>query len=180
MLVATLAVLPATANAAATGSRYPVTAAGQTPHQPAPAATATIAGSHVRKAQSNSCLVARIGSGERPVQQSACADFSDQGWDFFTGFRNGVAVNQIHNIDRNQCIVTRGGGETVAVTTGCDLRPFDQVFADQLWIAVWDDSFGGGVHFVNFNSGNCLVARGTSQAVQSICGHFSDQVWQIF
>jgi hypothetical protein len=41
---------------------------------------------------------------------------------------------------------------------------------------IFDSAFGG-FHFLNLNSGLCPVARGTSQAVQSTCGAFSDQVW---
>jgi hypothetical protein len=132
-----------------------------------PVAQLAITGTHLRKAQSNLCLVARIGSGERPVQQTVCSDFSDQGWLFF-GDGN---VVQIFNVDRGQCIVTRGTGESKAVTTTCNAS-----FADQLWIPAFDTAFGG-FHFVNLHSGLCLVARGSSQAVQSICGNFSDQVW---
>lgn len=139
----------------------------------APVVPAAFAGTHLKKAQSNLCLVARLGPGERPVEQTVCGDLSDQGWDFIYVTYQGVVYNQIHNLDRNLCIVTRGGGESRAVVTGCAL------FADQLWSASWDSKWQG-YRFQNANSHLCLVARGTSPAVQSICGDFSDQVWQLY
>jgi hypothetical protein len=132
-----------------------------------------IAGWHVRKAQSNLCLVARAGSGERPVEQSACAEYSDQGWVFDYPF-GGSTPFQLRNLDRNLCVVTRGSGESRAVVTTCNAG-----YADQLWTWYWDNTYGG-YHFVNMNSGHCLVARGTSPAVQSTCGPYSDQVWNTY
>lgn len=126
-------------------------------------------GFHIHKSQSANCLVSRSGAGERPVQQTPCAGFSDQDWDFPT--RDNVNF-QIHNLDRNQCIVTRGRNvESLAVTTTCDTR-----FNDQLWRILVDDGTGA-LKFVNVNSGRCLAARSNSQAVQVNCGNFSDQKW---
>jgi hypothetical protein len=130
-------------------------------------------GDHLRKAQSTSCLVARVGSGERPVQQTPCATFLDQEWEFVFPFPIPDNRLQIRNIDRNQCIVTRGRVESNAVTTGCNPG-----FADQLWNAEWDTTFRG-YRFRNANSGLCLVARSNSNAVQTTCGAFSDQVWHV-
>ncbi|HEX6356367.1 RICIN domain-containing protein [Actinophytocola sp.] len=129
-----------------------------------------LAGVHLHKEASNQCLVARVGPGERPVEQTPCAGFSDQDWDFFQVTHNGEVVNQIHNIDRNLCLVTRGTGETPAVVTTCNGG-----FADQLWRAfLFSD---GTWRFQNVNSGLCLVARGTSQATQTTCAGFTDQFW---
>ena len=135
---------------------------------------AAIAGWHMRKAASNNCLVARIGPGERAVEQSGCAEFSDQGWSFDYPFAPDATFLQIRNLDRNLCIVTRGNGESRAVVSNCNAG-----FADQLWRWSWDDMFGG-YRFQNANSSLCLVARGNSPAVQSTCGEFSDQVWQLY
>jgi hypothetical protein len=129
-----------------------------------------LAGVHLHKTASNLCLVARAGTGERPVQQTPCAGFSDQDWDFFGVVRNGEVVNQIHNIDRNLCLVTRGTGETPAVVTTCNSQ-----FADQLWRAFQFSD--GSWRFQNVNSSLCLVARSTSQATQTTCAGFSDQFW---
>jgi hypothetical protein len=125
-------------------------------------------GFHIHKTQSTNCLVARAGSGERPVQQTACGDFTDQDWDF----PDAGDFFQIRNLDRNQCIVTRGSNiESNAVTTTCDTQ-----FADQLWLAFLDMSTGA-FEFQNANSKECLAARGNLQAIQTTCANFSDQRW---
>jgi hypothetical protein len=127
-------------------------------------------GFHIQKSQSTNCLVARVGSGERPVQQTACGDFTDQDWDFPSN--DNSSFFQIRNLDRNQCIVTRGSNiESNAVTTTCNTQ-----FADQLWLAFLDMSTGL-FEFVNANSGECLAARANSQAIQTTCANFSDQRW---
>jgi hypothetical protein len=127
-------------------------------------------GVHLHKTASNECLVARIGPGERPVDQTPCAGFSDQGWAFDAVFRNGEWVNEIRNVDRNLCLVTRGTVETPAVVSTCDAQ-----FADQLWRAF---SFSNGTwRFQNVDSRLCLVARNTSPATQTTCADFSDQFW---
>lgn len=139
--------------------------------EPAPAGPLTVlAGVHLHKEASNQCLVARVGAGERPVQQTPCAGFSDQDWDFFAVFKNGEWVNQIHNIDRNLCLVTRGVVETPAVVTTCNTA-----FDDQLWRAFFFTD--GTYRFQNVNSGLCLVARNTAQATQTTCAGFTDQFW---
>ena len=135
-------------------------------------ATASELGSgsnHIQKSQSSLCLVAQSGPGERPVLQSPCAGFSDQNWDFRT--QDGVHW-QIHNIDRNQCLVTRGTNvESKAVTSGCSFG-----FIDQLWLISFNSSTGL-FSFKNENSEECLAARSTPQAIQTTCGNFSDQKW---
>jgi hypothetical protein len=136
----------------------------------AEAPVTVLAGVHLHKTASNQCLVARFGTGERPVEQTPCAGFSDQDWDFIIVNHQGQLVNQIHNIDRNLCLVTRGAGETPAVVTTCNAG-----FADQLWRATRFTD--GSYRFQNVNSGLCLVARGTSQATQTTCAGFSDQFW---
>lgn len=128
------------------------------------------AGVHMHKTNSNLCLVARIGSGERPVEQTVCGGYSDQDWDFIYVYKNKEWVNHIRNIDRNLCIVTRGYVETPAVVTGCDAQ-----YDDQLWRAF--DIPGRGLRFQNVNSGLCLVARFEDQATQTACGDFPDQFW---
>jgi hypothetical protein len=141
--------------------------------EPGVAPAALIPGWHMRKAASSLCLVARSGPGERTVEQSGCAEFTDQGWSFEYPF-GGATPLQIRNIDRNLCIVTRGSGESRAVVSTCNAG-----FRDQLWDWTWDSTWNG-YHFVNLNSNLCLVARGTSPAVQSVCGNYSDQVWQLY
>jgi hypothetical protein len=136
------------------------------------AATASALGAasnHIHKSQSPFCLVAQSGPGERPVLQTRCAGFSDQNWNFRT--QDGVHW-QIHNIDRNQCLVTRGiNTESKAVTSGCNFG-----FNDQLWLVTFDSSTGL-FAFHNENSEECLAARSTPQAIQTTCGNFSDQKW---
>jgi ricin-type beta-trefoil lectin protein len=129
-----------------------------------------LAGAHLHKQDTNLCLVARVGPGERPVEQTPCGGFSDQNWDIRPVLHNGELVGQIHNLDRDMCIVTRGFGETPAVVTACN-----SAFADQLWrgIHFTDNTW----RYVNVNSGLCLVARGTSQATQTACNGFTDQFW---
>jgi hypothetical protein len=127
-----------------------------------------LAGIQLRKDLTKLCLVARIGRGERPVQQTPCANFSDQDWTF-----DWVDDYWFHirNLDRNMCIVTRGTGETPAVVTACDSR-----YPDQLWTWVWapNDSYT----LANKNSKLCLVGRFESQATQTACNiDFSDQRW---
>lgn len=130
-----------------------------------------IAGWHIQKAQSNLCLVARSGSGERPVEQSDCAEYSDQGWSFDY---IGSTTFQIRNLDRNLCLVTRGSGESRAVVSSCNAG-----YPDQVWTFYGDDTYGG-YHFVNTNSRLCLAARGTSRALQTTCGPYPDQVWKTY
>jgi hypothetical protein len=139
--------------------------------EPAPLGVpTTLAGVHLHKLGSNSCLVARVGAGDRPVQQTPCAGFSDQNWGFIQWVRDGVYVNQIYNLDRNLCIVARGAVETPAVATTCNAG-----FADQLW---WAYEYpNGSWRFQNVNSGGCLVARNNSQATHTVCAQFSDQFW---
>lgn len=132
--------------------------------------TSALAGNHIQKSASNLCLVARAGPGERPVEQTPCADFSDQGWGFRGYTRNGETVYQIVNLDREKCIVTRTNAESPAVVSVCA----DQ-FDDQLWRAIAQSN--GSYQFKNFNSNLCLVARGTSQAAQTTCAGFTDQRW---
>ncbi|MEU0791760.1 hypothetical protein ABZ342_16960 [Amycolatopsis sp. NPDC005961] len=55
----------------------------------------------------------------------------------------------------------------------------DADYADQLWDWWWDSTYSG-YHFMNRISNLCLVARGTSPAIQSTCGNYSDQVWQLY
>jgi hypothetical protein len=134
-------------------------------------ATAAVPGDHMQKAQSTNCLIARAGSGERPVLQTACVASVDQEWEFVFPFNDDRL--QIRNPARNQCIVTRGRTESKAVTTTCNSG-----FADQVWRVEWDTTFGG-YKFRNVNSGLCLVARTNVQAVQTTCAAFSDQVWNV-
>jgi hypothetical protein len=110
-------------------------------------------GSHIHKTESENCLVARAGAGERPVEQTPCKDkFTDQDWELI-------------DIDRAGCIVARGmGAEARAVTTTCK---YDRRFPDQLWFA-WSDG-SGIVQFENVNSHLCLAARSNSPAIQTHC-----------
>jgi hypothetical protein len=131
-----------------------------------------LAGFRLHKEASNLCLVARVGPGERPVEQAQCANFSDQNWTFDRVFKHGEWLNQIRNLDRNMCLVTRGNGETPAVVAACN-----SAFDDQLWRST---PFVGEVFRIqNRNSGLCLVARGTSQATQTTCSNFTDQFWYL-
>lgn len=151
-------------------------AADMTPEDPESWISATAselgaASNHIHKSQSPFCLVAQSGPGERPVLQTQCASFSDQNWDFRT--QDGVHW-QIHNIDRNQCLVTRGTNtESKAVTTTCSFA-----FIDQLWLVSFNSATGL-FAFQNENSEECLAARNTSQAIQTTCGNFSDQKWKL-
>jgi hypothetical protein len=131
-----------------------------------------LAGFHLHKEASNWCLVARAGAGERPVEQTPCASFSDQDWTFDRVFKYGQWFNQIRNIDRGMCLVTRGDWETPAVVTTCN-----EAFDDQLWRAT--PYVGEVFQFKNVNSGLCLVARGASQATQTTCANFTDQFWYL-
>jgi endonuclease/exonuclease/phosphatase family metal-dependent hydrolase len=126
---------------------------------------------------SQMCLVARAGAGERPVVQVPCADFSDQAWllRYLEGAAGPEGPVQVINRDRRLCLVTRGTHESEAVVTVCDAG-----FPDQVWDTVRDPNTGY-YQLKNRNSGLCLVVRTANpetRAIQSTCGaQWADQLW---
>jgi hypothetical protein len=145
----------------------------------APAAAATdgarIPGQHLEKSGTNLCLVAFAGPGERPVEQTPCGEYTNQGWYLFFPWAPNMTYFQIRHMSSGKCVVARGTGESKAVTTTCD-ETFDSVWVDQLWYEVGEARWGGS-RFHNVNSGLCLAGRGTAQAIQTTCGDWRDQVW---
>lgn len=145
-------------------------------------ASAELAGPyHVWNTNSRLCLVARTGSGERPVVQSTCDFDAGQTWaDQYWELRPVTSTNwQIYSPLLNRCMVARGTGESAAVTTTCG------TWADQLWR--WWLNSDGTEQFENVNSGLCLTTRGSgeSAAVATTCdwkvgARWADQRWYTF
>lgn len=125
---------------------------------------------------SKMCLVARVGSGERPVVQVPCAGYADQLWTLhYIGGGGPEGTVQIVNVDRRSCLVTRGSGESRAVMTTCN-----EDWRDQVWDVIRDPNTGY-YQLRDEASGLCLVVRtdaAETQAVQSVCGmEWADQLW---
>lgn len=131
-------------------------------------------------ANSGLCLVARAGGGgERPVVQGACdftagTSWADQYWELRPVTSN---TWQIYSPFLNHCLVTRGNGESAAVTTGCG------TWADQVWY--WWHNSDGTEQFENAHSGLCLAARGSGESVAVACDwkantRWADQHWDTF
>ena len=136
---------------------------------------------HVWNTNSALCLVARTGSGERPAVQSTCDFDAGQYWaDQYWELRPVTSTTwQIYSPLLNRCLVTRGSGESAAVTTGCG------TWADQVWR--WWLNGDGTEQFENTNSGLCLTTRGSgeSAAVATTCdwkvgARWADQRWYTF
>lgn len=140
--------------------------------------TASAAGFRIFNDNSGECLVARAGSGERPVVQTDCGvDRSDQHWQL-------VSIDpanlwyRIRSADLGLCITTRAGVETKAVATTCNPGSTLADWPDQIWQYQFD---GNSYRLQNRASGLYLVARGQqveSQAVQTwSCPTCADQYW---
>ncbi|MGH3806753.1 MAG: protein kinase domain-containing protein [Pseudonocardiaceae bacterium] len=140
--------------------------------EPSSAPEPKISGYHIQNINSQMCLTTSADAEESPLRQVLCdTNDSDQHWE---AIYSTDKIFQIRNVSSGKCIAARGAGESPAVATGCGS------WSDQHWYETLDPS--GGVRFHNINSSECLVTRtdqiGT-QAVQSGCGDYPDQIWNV-
>jgi hypothetical protein len=165
-----LAAAPTQAAAAPTSKAFHVT-------EGRPAGT----GVHIRNINSDLCLAARAGWGERPVVQTTCdyhvgTYWPDQYWEYIPVAADPVHTYRIRNTYLNLCIAARGSGEAAAVATTCGRG---HEWPDQIWrpehVSTWNAD-----RLQNTASSNCLAARGhgESRAVATTCGYgWPDQHW---
>lgn len=119
------------------------------------------------------CLVSRHGA-EGPIEQTTCdSGYPDQVWER-RPITAGSSTFQLRNVNSGLCLLARGRGESAATVSQCNKN-----FSDQLW---WADGVAHMEYdwYHNVNSGLCLVARGTSNAIQTTCGNYADQLWFYF
>lgn len=139
-------------------------------------------GHHLRNVNSHLCLVARVGSGERPVIQSTCDYSVDTYWpDQYWRLLPVDEMNEywrVQNTNNHLCVVARGLVESAAVATVCGTAGTWQ-YADGIWHREYSDKWDA-VRFVNYNSGLCLTVRGDqeTQAVATTCDEdMANQYW---
>jgi hypothetical protein len=140
-----------------------------------PAAPA-FAGWHLRKTETNLCLVAQAGSGERPVLQTTCANFADQGW--FIEQQGSYVRIRSSFLPGNPCLTVRnsGVGAVAAACTGLA----DQDWEEHVFVGLPFPHDKNANRYISrrFASQNaCLIAQGGNQATLGQCGIFSDQFW---